>query len=90
VPARPALVLVVDGLDEALPPGDGLPFGLPGTTVPVCYVAFFFFWRGSGDAGGFERGVVMVPSGAGLVASWPSLPAVAEAAGAAYYSNRTS
>jgi hypothetical protein len=30
------------------------------------------FWRGSGDAGGFERGVVVVPSGAGLVASWPS------------------
>jgi|HubBroStandDraft_3_1064219.scaffolds.fasta_scaffold209874_2 hypothetical protein len=28
--------------------------------------------RWSGDAGGFELGVVMVPSGAGLVASSPS------------------
>ena len=31
-----------------------------------------FFWRWSGDAGGLELGVVVVPSGAGLVASSPS------------------
>jgi hypothetical protein len=30
------------------------------------------FRQGSGDAGGFEPGVVVVPSGAGLVAAPPS------------------
>ena len=44
----------------------------PGTTVPVCYMTPPFLGRWSGDAGGFELGVVVVPSGAGPVASSPS------------------
>ena len=38
----------------------------------LCYVTTPFWGRSSGDAGGFELGVVVVPSGAGLVASSPS------------------
>jgi hypothetical protein len=35
---RKSLVVVVDGLDEAEPPGDGLPFGLPSLLPDGAYV----------------------------------------------------